>query len=189
MRVTVQDGPVKKRGRAGGRADADSALASKAFNFGLPALAASEPAPDGAQASSGLGTLGSAPAFDAGLPFSFGAAPAKPAGGSKDAKEDQPDTEQASAYPTSASGSSQAASIAMPAFLGFGAQPGDEATGGKLDPAAKPFTLSFGAGGLPSFGAKSQQDDGKQKAEAPVSGCAAAGLPLSEVRHAALPST
>ena len=57
-------------------------------------------------------------------------------------------------------------------------------------PAAKPFTLGFGVGGLPKFGAKEpQQDDGKQKADAPASNGAAAGLPLSEVQHAVLLSS
>ena len=187
--MTVQDGPVKKRGRAGGDADADGAPAGKAFNFGLTAPGSSAPAPnDGAQANSGLSMPSSTPTFAASRPFSFGAAPLKAAEGGEDAKKAQPGQEQAPADSASASASSQAASAALPAFLGFGAKPVEPAADGKLKLAAKPFTLSFGAGGLPTFGATgTQQDNDKQKAEASALSATAAGLPLSEVRYPSHP--
>ncbi len=184
--MTVQDGPAKKRGRAGDEADADAAPASKAVSFGLPTIASSVPAPDGAKASSGFAMPSGTNAFGQSRHFSFGSAAALTGPGNKDAQEPQPGQDQAPAETASAS----AGFAALPSFLGAGGKPVEAASGGQLDPAAKPFTLVFGVGGLPKFGAKEpQQDDGKQKADAPASNGAAAGLPLSEVQHAVLLSS
>ena len=124
-------------------------------------------------------------AFGQSQHFSFGQAAASTGSDIKDAKEPQPGQEHAPAETGAAPAPANFA--ALPAFLGTGGKPVDTDSGGQPNLAAKPFTLSFGAGGLPSLGAKEpQQDDRKQKADAPVSNGAAAGLPLAEVRHALL---
>ena len=183
LHLAVQDGPAKKRGRGGDDADADGAPASKGFNLGLPAPAFSAAAADGASAGSGFTMPSGTNAFGQSQLFSFGPAAALTGLSNKDAKEPQSGQDEAPAETIPAS----AGFAAVPSFLGAGGKPVEAASGGQLNPAAKPFTLNFGVGGLPKFGAEEPQpDDAKQDADAPAINGAAAGLPLSEVQHAAL---
>ena len=188
--LALQDGPAKKqakRGRAGEDADVDDAPVSKGFNFGLPTPAflmpgKTEGASDHTKASNGFSMPSSNPTSAASQAFASSAAGAKTSEGSKDVEDSQPSQDKAPADSASPAAASQPAS--MPALLGFSAKPADPVTDGKLDPAAKPFTGSFGAGGLPSFGVKGlQQENSKEKAEAAPPGFGAPGLPLSEVDH------
>ena len=152
--------------------------ASKAISFGLPTYPSE--APGQAKAGSGLSLPGSGPAFGQG-PFSFGAAPAKPAEADKDTK--QPEAGQGSAPAGSAAALEASQAPSMPDFLGFGAKGTESVPGDKLSADAKPFTPSFGAGGLLKFGAKETPQDGdKDKPEGAEAG---SGLALTEVCNTA----
>lgn len=182
--LALQDGIAKKakRGRAGEDANADGAPVSTGFNFGLPTPTflmpgKTEGASDDTKASNGFSMPSSNPTSGASQPFASSTAGAKTSEGSKDVEDSQPSRDKAPADSASPAAASQPAS--MPTVLPFSAKPADAVTDGKLDPAAKPFTGSFGAGRLPSFGVKVlQQVNSKEKAEAAPG---APGLPLSEV--------
>lgn len=181
LAVQDQDWPLKKQAKRG-RADAESeeadgAPASKAISFGLPAF--SSEAPGQAKAGSGLLPV-SSPAFGQG-PFSFGAAPAKPAEADKDTKQPKADQGKAPAGSATALGASQAPSV--PAFLAFGAKGAESAPGEQLSADARPFAPSFGAGGLLSFSAKEAPQNGDK--DNPESAEAGSGVPLTEVCNTA----
>ena len=186
--MTVQDGPAKeKRQGQGMEADADAAPASKAVSFGLPTIASSVPAPDGAKASSGFAMPSGTNAFGQSQHFSFGSAAALTGPGNKDAQEPQPGQDQAPAETASAS----AGFAALPSFLGAGGKPVEAASGGQLGPGSQaihPWLWGRRAAQIWRKGAPSRMMASRRQTLLHPNG-AAAGLPLSEVQHAVLLSS